>query len=222
MSGILESENLGAPDEERRYRLPAGHDDVLVDESSLDFMASLAQSVVSCAGPLEAVLDAFRSGGGVAYSAYGRDAARARPEARARSTRGGSPPSGFLPYRSSTRDSRPSRRPESPMWRAAMAIRPWRWRAGIPKVLVDGIDLDALSIESAREPRPHRETTPAHALRPSATYHPALTNRHTKQPLRTHTTQRLLTNRARSSHRAKIPALYGATIHHLYASSIHE
>ncbi|MGN6170848.1 MAG: SAM-dependent methyltransferase, partial [Solirubrobacteraceae bacterium] len=74
VSGVLEAENPRAPDDERRYRLPGGHDEALVDDSSLDFMPALVQGVVSCTPALEAVLQAFRTGGGVAYAAYGADA----------------------------------------------------------------------------------------------------------------------------------------------------
>jgi hypothetical protein len=56
---------------------------VLVDESSLDFMASLVQGVVSCTPVPGAVLKAFRTGVGVAYAADGADA----HESQARGTR---------------------------------------------------------------------------------------------------------------------------------------
>ena len=74
VSGILAADNSDAADDQRRYRLPSGHDEALVDESSLDFTASLAQGVVGCTPPLQALLDAFRTGDGVPYEAYGHDA----------------------------------------------------------------------------------------------------------------------------------------------------
>ncbi|MBV8947302.1 MAG: hypothetical protein JOZ95_17880 [Solirubrobacterales bacterium] len=83
VSGILETENPDASDDERRYRLPSGHDEALLDESSLDFVGALAQGVVSCTGPLEMLVDAFRTGDGVPYAAYGADAS----ESQARGTR---------------------------------------------------------------------------------------------------------------------------------------
>ena len=72
VSGILETENPEADDDdddddERRYRLPRGHDEANLDDSSLHFMAALAQAVVSCTAPLEALLDAFRTGAGIPY-----------------------------------------------------------------------------------------------------------------------------------------------------------
>src|SRR5581483_6960332 len=83
VSGILTTANPAAPDDERRYELPPGHDEALLDESSLEFMAPLAQGVVSCTPALEALLEAFRTGAGVPYAAYGPDA----HESQSRGTR---------------------------------------------------------------------------------------------------------------------------------------
>jgi SAM-dependent methyltransferase len=57
----------------RRYRLPTGHAEVLTDTDSLAFMAPLAQGLVGVARALPQVLDAFRTGGGVQFSAYGEE-----------------------------------------------------------------------------------------------------------------------------------------------------
>ena len=64
MAGILETQNSTASDAERRYAVPAGHDEVLLDVGSLNGMAPMAQIVVACALPIHAVLDAFRTGEG--------------------------------------------------------------------------------------------------------------------------------------------------------------
>lgn len=151
VSGVVEAVNPDAPDAERRYRLPPGHHEVLVDESSLDFMASLAQGVVSCTPTLEAVLEAFRTGGGVAYAAYGADA----HESQARGTR---------PLYEKLLTSRWL--PEVPAVHARLQADPPARIAdvacghghstlalarGYPKVLVDGFDLDEPSIDAARE-----------------------------------------------------------------------
>lgn len=151
VSGILQAENPDAPDDERRYRLPRGHDEVLVDESSLDFMASLAQGVVSCTPALEAVLEAFRTGGGVAYAAYGADA----HESQARGTRALYEKlltSRWLPavpaLHARLQADPPARIADVACGhgRSTLAIA-----RGYPKVLVDGIDLDESSIYAARE-----------------------------------------------------------------------
>jgi SAM-dependent methyltransferase len=151
VSGILEAENPDAPDDERRYRLPPGHDEALVDESSLDFMAPLAQGVVSCAPALEAVLEAFRTGAGVAYAAYGPDA----HESQARGTR----PlyeklltSRWLPavpaLHARLQADPPARVADVACGHGHSTLAIAR---GYPKVLVDGIDLDESSIDAARE-----------------------------------------------------------------------
>jgi SAM-dependent methyltransferase len=57
----------------RRFSLPPGHAEVLTDTDSLAFMAPLAQGIVGVARALPKVLDAFRTGGGVEFSAYGED-----------------------------------------------------------------------------------------------------------------------------------------------------
>lgn len=57
----------------RRYRLPPGRAEALVDRDSLNYIAPLAQLVVGSVFPLEAVLEAYRGGGGVPFSAYGPD-----------------------------------------------------------------------------------------------------------------------------------------------------
>ena len=66
-SGILEV------DDERRFTLPPGHDEALLDESSLNHIAPVGKLVVACVRPIDAVLDAFRSGDGVPYADYGAD-----------------------------------------------------------------------------------------------------------------------------------------------------
>jgi SAM-dependent methyltransferase len=107
--------------------------------------------VVSCARPLDAVLDAFRTGSGVPYEAYGRDAS----ESQARGTRA-------LYEQLLTRDWLPTVGPvharleSDPPARIADVACGYGHSTvaiarGYPKVLVDGIDLDASSIEAARE-----------------------------------------------------------------------
>src|SRR5918911_2524681 len=73
-SGILGVEDVGAPAAARRYRLPAGHEEVLLDPDSLSCMTGLVRLAVGATGPLPALLEAYRTGGGVPYAAYGPDA----------------------------------------------------------------------------------------------------------------------------------------------------
>src|SRR5829696_2232663 len=73
VAGILEVESAGTEPEERRYLLPEGHDEVLLERDSLYYVAPLAQQMVGITRPLPAVLEAFRTGGGVPYPDYGED-----------------------------------------------------------------------------------------------------------------------------------------------------
>ena len=72
-TGILEVEDTDAAPEQRRFVLPPGHDEVLLDETSLSFAASLAQSAVVYA-PADELVDAFRSGEGLTSERFGPDA----------------------------------------------------------------------------------------------------------------------------------------------------
>jgi hypothetical protein len=74
--GILEVEDAHAEPNSRRYRLPTGHDEVLLEHDSLDYMAPLAQGLVGLAHTLPAILEAFKTGGGVPFSQYGKELTR--------------------------------------------------------------------------------------------------------------------------------------------------
>lgn len=72
VSGILGADD-GSDAHGRRFRLPEGHDEALLDEESLNYITPIARLVVACAGPLENLVHAFRTGEGVPYEAYGPD-----------------------------------------------------------------------------------------------------------------------------------------------------
>jgi hypothetical protein len=72
-SGILEVEDAGASAEARRYSLPPGHDEALLDQSSLNYIAPIAKLAVACSRPLQALVEDFKRGDGVAYADYGPD-----------------------------------------------------------------------------------------------------------------------------------------------------
>jgi SAM-dependent methyltransferase len=57
----------------RRFGLPAGHAEVLVDHDSLAYLAPLGQGLAGVARVLPQVLDAFRSGAGVSFASYGEE-----------------------------------------------------------------------------------------------------------------------------------------------------
>ena len=72
-SGILTLAKPGAGAFERRFALPAGHDEVLTERESLNFLAPLASITLGAISPIHRVLDAFKTGGGVPYADYGVD-----------------------------------------------------------------------------------------------------------------------------------------------------
>lgn len=73
VTGILEVEGAGVAASARRYRLPLGHAEVLLDRDSLCYLAPVGKFGGAFARTLPAILEAFRSGGGVPWSAFGED-----------------------------------------------------------------------------------------------------------------------------------------------------
>src|SRR2546421_6583046 len=73
VTGILQVDRPDADAGARRYELPASHAEVLLDADSLNFLGPYPRQMVGSARPLEALLLAFRNGGGIPYGAYGAD-----------------------------------------------------------------------------------------------------------------------------------------------------
>jgi SAM-dependent methyltransferase len=73
VAGFLSVDDGNAEPSERRYALPAAHRPVFVDEEDLSYLAPLARLAVGVLGPMDALLEAYRGGGGVPYEAYGVD-----------------------------------------------------------------------------------------------------------------------------------------------------
>lgn len=73
VAGVVEVAEDASDARARRYRLPGGAADVLCDRDSLFFLAPVGALVAAVARTLPQVLDAFRSGGGVPFAAYGPD-----------------------------------------------------------------------------------------------------------------------------------------------------
>jgi SAM-dependent methyltransferase len=76
VAGIVTVDNPDDDGIERRFRLPAGHDEVLTDSESLNYLTPLAQIMVGVVRPIAAVRDAFRTGAGVPYADFGSDMRR--------------------------------------------------------------------------------------------------------------------------------------------------
>jgi 2-polyprenyl-3-methyl-5-hydroxy-6-metoxy-1,4-benzoquinol methylase len=71
VAGLLVVEQPAALAEERRYRLPDEHVNVLATDDHPAHLAPLAQMVAGIGGALERVVAAYRSGGGVPYPVFG-------------------------------------------------------------------------------------------------------------------------------------------------------
>jgi 2-polyprenyl-3-methyl-5-hydroxy-6-metoxy-1,4-benzoquinol methylase len=65
--------NVLTVDPDGRFRLPEGAAEVLTNEDSLSYLAPLARMFAAAGAQLPALLDAYRSDGGVSWSAYGID-----------------------------------------------------------------------------------------------------------------------------------------------------
>ena len=148
--GILGVEDQAAEPDERRFFLPPEYDDVLIDETSLSFSASLAQAAIACARPIDAVIDAFKSGEGITFEGYGPDGR----QSQSRSTRAmferllGSE---WLPAIPEIH----GRLVADPPARVADVACGCGWSSislarAYPKIGVEGIDLDSGSIEQAQ------------------------------------------------------------------------
>ena len=73
VAGILTVDDPDADSNQRRFALPAEHAEVLVDGDSLSYMTPLSLFLASVAQTMPQVLEAFRTGRGVSYDAYGPD-----------------------------------------------------------------------------------------------------------------------------------------------------
>ena len=148
-SDILAAE--GDDEGSRRFRLPEGHDEALLDVSSLNYIAPIARAVMASIRPIDALLEAMRTGGGVPYADYGDDL----HEAQAAFTRPlfenllGSEWLGAVPeIRDRLLADPPARVADVACGQGRSSIEIAR---AYPKVQVDGIDSDTASIEFARK-----------------------------------------------------------------------
>lgn len=138
-------------DDERRYTLPAGHDEALLDETSLNYIAPVGKLVVACVRPIDELLAAYRTGDGVPYAHYGEDL----HEGQAEFTRPmfekllGSEWFPGIPAVHERLQADPSARVADVacgQGYSTMAIA-----RAYPNARVDGIDLDEASIEAAKK-----------------------------------------------------------------------
>jgi ubiquinone/menaquinone biosynthesis C-methylase UbiE len=149
VGGILEVDDARGEPHERRFTLPSGHAEALVDSDSLAYAAPKARSIVALSRPIDAVIEAFRSGGGVAWSAYGQDGREAQADIN-RVQFMHNLGSDWLPAIPDVHER--LRRPGARIadlacgagWSSIAMARAY------PEVRVDGFDSDAASIDLAR------------------------------------------------------------------------
>lgn len=130
-----------------RYRLPAGAAEVLADPASLAYLAPLPRMLAASAAQLPAILEAYRSGGGVSWDQLGPDARESQADmnrpwfARLPEALGAVPALAALLARQGARVADVG----CGAGHAAVALA-----LAHPGLRVDGIDVDAPSLELAR------------------------------------------------------------------------
>ncbi|WP_217915734.1 class I SAM-dependent methyltransferase [Miltoncostaea marina] len=149
VAGVIEADGGDDP-AARRYALPAGHREALLERDSLRYAGAMAQLGVGVLAPIDRLVEAFRTGEGVPYADYGADTRDgiaafnrpmfvnqlaqewipAIPDVQERLTAGAAP-------------------------RVADVACGGGWSsvalaAGYPRVRVDGFDSDAPSVDAAR------------------------------------------------------------------------
>ena len=70
VGGVLIVDDASAAAQTRRYALPAGHAEALLDHESPYSAGPFAQFIIGEIQPIDATIDAFRSGEGVSYDTY--------------------------------------------------------------------------------------------------------------------------------------------------------
>jgi ubiquinone/menaquinone biosynthesis C-methylase UbiE len=148
-AGILTVDEASAEADERRYLLPPGHIEPLLDPESPYSIAPFCKSFVAISGAMPHLVAAFRSGGEVPWSAYGRDMIEAQGDFN-RPWLVGSLGTEYLPAVPDVHERLMSEAGAKVAdvacgvgWAAISLARAY------PNITVDGFDLDELSIEIA-------------------------------------------------------------------------
>jgi 2-polyprenyl-3-methyl-5-hydroxy-6-metoxy-1,4-benzoquinol methylase len=150
-SGILEVENPIAEPDDRRFVLPQAYVAPLIDRESPHSIAPFGRAIVACAKVLPQLLDAYRTGGGVAWADFGPDMIEAQGDFN-RPWLVKSFATEILPALPDV-DARLRADPPARVADVACGVG---WAAiaiakAYPNVRVDGFDLDTSSIELARK-----------------------------------------------------------------------
>ena len=151
VTGLLDVDDVASAPGERRYTLPDAYAEPLLNLDSPYSIAPLARSAVACAKVMPELLDAYRTGGGVAWADYGPDMIESQGDFNRPWLRG-SLGQELLPAIPGIHE----RLVADPPARVADVACGVGWAAisiarAYPKVRVDGFDLDGSSIELARQ-----------------------------------------------------------------------
>ncbi len=157
VGAVLDVDDVSAEPDSRRYTLPDGHAAVLIDPESPWLVAPLARFVTGSARTMPALLEAYRTGQGVDWADYGPDVVEAQ-EAMNRPQFGAFVGDwiGALPdiaARLRAGDGRVADVACGTGWSSISIAR------AFPGIQVDGIDIDAGSIERARMHAEHERMT---------------------------------------------------------------
>ena len=148
-AGIVTVEDASMAAGRRRYALPPGHTEPLLDPESPYSIAPFCKSFVAVSGAMPKLLEAFRSGGPVPWGDYGRDMIEAQGDFN-RPWLVGSFATEYLPSipdlheRLSNDGARVADVACGVGWAAISVAKAY------PNATVHGFDLDELSIELAR------------------------------------------------------------------------
>ncbi len=151
VTGLLAVDDPSAAPDERVFSLPKAYESVLADAESSLAMGHIAQIFIGTITPLGALVEAFRTGAGVPYDAYGPDLSVAqarynRPMLLERLAQD------YIPAMPDIH----ARLQADPPAKVADIGMGMGWSSiglalGYPTILVDGFDLDSFSVERAAE-----------------------------------------------------------------------
>jgi 2-polyprenyl-3-methyl-5-hydroxy-6-metoxy-1,4-benzoquinol methylase len=149
VASFLEVDSVEVAAEDRRYSLPDGHAEVVLEPDDVALMAPMARFVVGAAQAMPLLFRAYRTGEGVAWSDYGHDVVEAqsainRPQFGTHVATSWIPAMADIDARlRSEAGARVADVGCGTGWSTIAIAR------GYPTALVDGLDLDAGSIDEA-------------------------------------------------------------------------
>jgi len=149
VAALLDVDDPGAEPDTRRYALPAGYDEVLVDPTSPASMTGMAQWLVGGGASMADLIEAYRTGGGVPWDLHpdvviAQDRTN-RPQFIHSLTQDWLPALGDIDARLRTDGGRIADVACGTGWSTIALAR------GYPNATVDGLDLDTGSIAIAND-----------------------------------------------------------------------